>query len=164
MRSVAVTGLMLFLSGCAATAPVNTEESRLQVLIEVPAMKVDALSRRTLAWMGENSITTSRVIEVQGKDTSRIIIGHGLTEFSKQRDPARYANTIQCDYTLTVEIWDGRERLTLDNWIGRFWDQQSHPVPIPVTHAGYAREVKAKLQALVETLDSYLRTPEAKKT
>ena len=164
MRSIAAAGLLVFLSGCAATTPAKTEESRLQVLMEVPAMNRDALSRRTLAWMGENSITTSRVIEVEGKDTCRIIIGHGLTEFSKQRDPARYANTIQCDYTLTVEIWDGRERLTFDNWIGRFWDPQSHPVPIPVTHVGYAREVKAKLHALAEALDSYLRTPEPRKT
>ena len=83
---------------------------------------------------------------MQDEDTGRIIIGNGRTEFSK-----RNGAHVPCDFTLTVEIEDGRERLTFDNWIGQRGDFKGDPEP--VTDEPYSADMRAKLQRLAGVLD-----------
>jgi hypothetical protein len=154
MRFVPVVGLLVVLAGCTTTTPAKSEDLELRLVIDVPGMNKDALSSKTIAWL-LNTFPSSK-LETQDNDSGRTIIGHGRTEFANKIGAA-----IPCDFTITAEIEDGRERLTFDDWIGQWGDFKSNPEPI--TEAGYAGEVRAKLEKLASALDSYLKTSQTRR-
>ena len=148
MRYTPVLGLLLLVSGCLSSAPVQPDDLELHVTIEVGGMSKEALTTKTIAWL--LATVPGARFEVHEEANARTIVGRGRTEFL-----AKNGAKVPCDYSLTVEIEDGRERLTFDDWIGQWGDFK--PNPQPITEDPYASEVRAKLVGLANALESYLK-------
>jgi len=148
MRSLLAFGLLAVFAGCTTTMPAPSEDLEVRALIETPGVARDDLSVKTIAWLLDK--LPSAKFTLRDEDKTRVVTGTGRTEFT-----GKNGALIPCDYTLTIEIEDGQERLTFDNWIGQWGDLKDKPEPI--TDDRYAAQVRAKLRALANGLESYLK-------
>jgi hypothetical protein len=138
---------LLLLCGCATMKTATPEEAQYQNIILLPGMQKDIIYSKTLAWMAETYGSSKSVIELQDKENSRII-GHGVTYFT-----TIYVK-IPCEYTVSIDIKDGKLRATFNNFIALYGDFHNKRHPLGKAYVG---EVKRDLQSLSNSLKQYLR-------
>ena len=112
-RRDTLLGLRLLASGCPSSAPLQAEDLEVHVVIEAGGMSQEALATKTIAWL--LATVPSARFEGHERANARAIVGHGRTELL-----AKNGVKVPCDCSLTIEIEDGRERPTFDDWIGQW--------------------------------------------
>lgn len=137
--------LGLFLAGCAGMEPAPIADRSLQKVHDID-LKKDEIYSRSLEWLAKTFTDSKAVIEMQDKDSGKII-GKGVITFT-----AGIVN-IPCRFTMSIEAKDGRYRTTYSNFTG-LWDDGLNSQPLEQTR--HIEQVKADLTIIDADLLSFL--------
>jgi predicted ATP-dependent protease len=133
------------ISGCASmpkTVPV--EERQLQRVYDVPNLSKDQIYSKTLSWMAETYNSSKHVIELQDKESGRIV-GNAITTFNSWIGiPLSYR------YTISVDTKDNKIRVQFRDFISVDQEGQSAQNDYEMG------KIKANLEALSDNLYQYL--------
>lgn len=142
-------GIFFVISGCAVTKPAPTvpaEELTLQEVHDI-VLKKNVIFDRSIEWMMRTFVDSTQVIELQDKETGKII-GKGMTEFYNGNMPT------PCRFTMMIEVKDNKYRATYSNFTG-LWGSARN-LPRPLWHPNHIKQVKVKLKTLDDSLYQYL--------
>ena len=106
MRTIAVLSIGLLIVGCASVPP-GPPVGAYQKTIEVSASK-DEIFIRTMKWMTKTFQSAKSVIQYQDKEAG-IVTGNGKIDMNNP------VTKVYMDFVLTIEIKEGKVRLTFDN-------------------------------------------------
>jgi len=107
--------IFIFLESCASTygGKVTPDQLTFQRVYEINNINTNEIFDRTLEWMAKTFIDSREVIELKDRERGKII-GNGIVQFKD------VVNISDCKYMVTIDIKDGRFRITFSNylWLG----------------------------------------------
>jgi len=127
-------------------------ERNIQTVHEIN-LKQNEIFVRTLEWMAQIFNDSKSVVEISDRENGKII-GKGITDIT------HLIINIPCQFTMIVEVKDGKYRTSYNNFIGMWGEYKNDPRPVE-----YQKDVEAlkiKLTEMDNNLFSYLSSAKVK--
>jgi hypothetical protein len=130
-KAASVILITLLLMGCGALKNLfgkTTSDplpTRMQNIYDLPGFDKDLIYDSALSWMKKSFATSEGVINLQDKDSGKII-GKGLTHFFSKDSTSR--GKIPCRYNMIIETKDNKMRVTYDDLTAQWTDKYETPV------------------------------------
>jgi hypothetical protein len=102
------------LIGCASTQPIKEPDPTIVKVVEVPNFTKDQIYDQTKIYIAENFRSAKAVLEYENKE-SGTIIGNGNMKYPATGFEAMALSDWRANYTMRVDIKDGRYRCTFSN-------------------------------------------------
>ena len=148
--------IMIVLPGCGRLTRVPESERSVRQVFTV-RLTQDEVYERALEWCAKKLVSINDAVVVKNRERGRII-ARGTGKYSEYFD---FLVDREFSYTMTIEIKEGRYRVTFDNLIVYYDERQLKSSP-----AAYQFEIakmRKHLDKLMEDLRDYIARGTAEK-
>lgn len=140
---------IIALSGCGRLTRVPESDRMVRQVFTVQ-LSQDELFERALEWCAKKFVSINDAVVVKNKEKGKII-ARGTGKYSEYFD---FLVDREFSYNVTIEIKDGRYRVTFDNFIVYYDERQLKSSP--ATYQFEITKMRKTLDKLMEDLRDYI--------